>query len=177
MQVIDTFLRDRAWSLSWIDSQALVHAARTAVAAAASVLVARQFRLPEAYWAAVSTLIVTQSNLRATWTISLRRLAGTALGASSGALLATYFGPNILAFGAGAFLLGVLCALLARAHRLLPEYLDRTAYRFGSIALAIVMLVVRDNAAWVVALHRFTEVSIGIAVGLLMTILWPERQP
>jgi uncharacterized membrane protein YccC len=164
-------------SLPLLDSQTLEHSARTAVAAMVSLLAARLFGLPEAYWAAITTLIVMQSDLGAAFTVSGRRLAGTALGASVGALLATYFGSNVLAFGAGIFVLGVLCALLGRANRRLPEYLDRTAYRYASITLAVVMLVVRFNDAWIVALHRFIEVSIGIAVGLVLTLLWPERQP
>jgi hypothetical protein len=42
--------------------------------------------------------------------------------------------------------------------------------------MAIVMLVVRPEPAWVVAVHRFIEVSIGITVGLLITLVWPERE-
>ena len=173
MRIADRFLHGGVWSLPRLDGQALRHSARTAVAAVASLLVARMFRLPEAYWAVVTTLIVMQSHLGAAWTISVRRFAGTALGAAIAASLATYFGSNVFAYGAGIFLLGVLCALLGRAHQRLPEYLDRTAYRYGSIALTIVMLVVRYDSAWVVALHRFIEVSIGIAVGLVLTMLWP----
>lgn len=167
----------RIWSLHRLRSQALVHAARTAVAAMVSLLTARLCTLPEAYWAAVTTLIVMQSDLGAALTVSVRRFAGTALGVCLGALFASYFGPNLLAFGAAIFLLGLLCAVLGRAHRRLPQYLDRTAYRYGGIALAIVMLVVRYNSPWIAALHRFIEVSIGIMVGLVVTILWPERQP
>ena len=37
-----------------------VHAARTTVAAMSSLLIARLFRLPEAYWAAIATMIVMQ---------------------------------------------------------------------------------------------------------------------
>ena len=176
MRASDKFMPARVWALLRLDSQALRHSARTAVAAVASLLVAHLFRLPEAYWAVVTTLIVMQSHLGATWTISVRRLAGTALGAALAALLVTYFGSNVYAFGAGIFLLGLLCALLGSAHQRLPEYLDRTAYRYGSIALTIVMLVVRYDSAWIVALHRFIEVSIGIAVGLVLALLWPERE-
>ena len=86
-------------------------------------------------------------------------------------------GSDSAGTGAGIFLLGVLCALLGRADRRLREYLDRTAYRYGSIALTIVMLVVHYDSARVVALHRFAEVSIGIAAGPALTMLWPERQP
>jgi uncharacterized membrane protein YccC len=53
--------RVRSWTLSSLNRQALVHSVRTAVAATVSLLVARLFRLPEAYWAAITTLIVMQS--------------------------------------------------------------------------------------------------------------------
>ena len=175
MRSADKFMNGSTWSLPLWASQALQHSARTAVAAVAALLVARLFKLSEAYWAAVTTLSVMQSNLKATWSVSLRRWAGTALGVAVGALMATYFGPNVLAFGAGIFLLGVLCALLNRTNRRLTEYIDTTAYGYASMALAIVMLIVRYNSAWIVALHRFIEVSIGIAVGLVLTMLWPER--
>jgi uncharacterized membrane protein YccC len=159
-----------------LDKGAIEHAARTTVAAMASLLIARVCRLPEAYWAVITTMVVMQSTVGAAWLISTRRLAGTALGAAMGALLATYFGPNVIAFGAGLFLLGVICAAGGRAYRPLEEHLDRTAYRFAGITLAITMLIVRPSAAWVVAVHRFIEVSIGIAVGLMATVLWPEGQ-
>jgi hypothetical protein len=38
------------------------------------------------------------------------------------------------------------------------------------------MLITRSNSKWVIAFHRFSEVSIGIAVGLALTALWPERK-
>ena len=155
--------------------QSLQHSARTAVAAVVSLAAARLFRLPEAYWAAVTTLIVMQSTLGAAVTVSARRFIGTVLGASLGALLATLFGTNIVAFGVGIFVLGVLCAWLAKLNPKLPEYLERSTYRFGGIALVIVMLVVRYNSPWVAALHRIAEIAIGILAGLVMTLIWPER--
>jgi hypothetical protein len=60
--------------------------------------------------------------------------------------LGTYFWPNVFAFGAG--LLGVICAALGRAYRSLREHLDRTAYRFAGITLAITMPIVRPSAVW-----------------------------
>ena len=162
--------------LDLVNVLTLQHSARTAVAAMASIVVARLFGLPETYWAAVTTLIVMQSELGATLGISVRQLVGTALGVAVGTLLAGHFGSNLLAFGGGIFLLGVLCPLVARTHQRLPEYFDRTAYRYGSVALTIVMVVGRYDSAGVVALHRFIEVSIGIAVGLVMTLLWREHE-
>ena len=159
-----------AQSRQWLhlDRWDLLDAARTTIAAVASLLFARLFHLPEAYWAGVATIIVMQSTLGAAWTISKERLIGTALGAATGALLSTYAGQNIAAFGAGAFGMGVLCAFLG---------VGRGAYRYAGITLIVVMLIARTAPAWIVAIHRFVEISVGIAVGLLVTAVWPERQP
>jgi uncharacterized membrane protein YccC len=144
----------------------MVHAARTAVAGVISYLLAHLCRLPEAYWAPISTMVVMQSTLGATVPVSAQRFAGTALGAAVGAVLNTWFRVNIWVFGAAVLLIGVLCA----AFRV-----ERTAYRYAGITLAIVMLVPRSSGGWVIALHRFLEVSLGIAVGLLIAAVWPER--
>jgi uncharacterized membrane protein YccC len=53
---------------------------------------------------------------------------------------------------------------------------DHSAYRFGGVALAIVLLIPRTGPPWRIAFHRFAEVSIGIAVALVMTVVWPERE-
>jgi uncharacterized membrane protein YccC len=148
-----------------LNQSGLVHATRTAIAAMVSMYVAQLWQLPEAYWAAVTTLIVMQSTLGAALKISGQRLAGTALGAVAGALLAAKFGATVIAFGGGVFALGIVCALLL---------LERSAYRYAGITLAVIMLVARDKEAWIVAAHRFVEVSIGIIVGLALTALWPE---
>src|SRR5208337_4196047 len=89
----------------------ITHSARTALAAVVSLLIARLFRLPEAYWAAITTLIVMQSTLGAALPISAQRLAGTAVGAVFGALIGAYFPGNVLFFGMGVLAIGILCAL------------------------------------------------------------------
>ena len=147
--------------------RALVHSARTAVAAVLSLIVARALGLPEAYWATVTTLIIMQSTLGAALTVSEQRLAGTALGALMGALLMAYFGSNLIVFGLGVFALGLICAALRLED----------AYRLAGVTLAIVMLIARTNQAWIVAAHRFVEVAVGIAVGLAMTAVWPGDEP
>jgi uncharacterized membrane protein YgaE (UPF0421/DUF939 family) len=80
--------------------------------------------------------------------------------------LAPNFPGNILVFGIAVFVIGIFCAAF---------WVERSAYRYASITLAIVMLVTRSNRAWVIAVHRFLEVSIGIGVGLAITALWPEH--
>jgi len=141
--------------------------ARTAIAAAASLLaslwVARLSGLPEAYWSAILTLVIMQSTLGAAWKISVERFIGTILGALSGGFLARFLPPTWIVFALGIFFLGIVCALLRLQN----------SYRFAGITLAIVMLVPHTHPAWIVALHRFTEVTIGIVVGLVITAIWP----
>lgn len=161
-------------TLAQLRRVALNDSARTAVAAMVSVLVARLFRMPEVYWAPIATLIVVQTEFGSVWKASLRRFAGAALGAVVGALVASYFGPNVFAFAIGVFVLGLFCALMRRVHPSLPEYVERTAYSYGGVTLTIVVLVTRYDSAWIGAFHRFIEVSIGIAVGLVFMELWKE---
>jgi len=160
-----THAKEREWLR--VNEEDLIDAARTTIATVASLLFARLFHLPEAYWAGIATIIVMQSTLGAAWTISKERLIGTAPGAATGALLSTYSGQNVAAFGAGVFAMGLLCAFLG---------IGRGAYRYSGITLIVVMLIARTQPAWIVAVHRFVEISVGIAVGLLVTAIWPERQ-
>jgi len=152
--------KSRAWPV-------LVHSARTAAATMASVLVARLFRLPEIYWAPITTIVITQSSLGAAFAVSWQRFVGTALGAVVGAIVASYVGHTLLVFAMGVFVLGLLCA---------AAHLGRSAYRFGGVTLAIVLLLPRNAPPWQVAFHRFAEVSVGIAVALVFAVAWPETE-
>src|SRR5437899_2010004 len=123
-------------------------------------------QMPEAYWAAIATLVVMQSTLGATLTLSVERIVATAVGASVGALESNYFGANLAAFMLAIFFIGVLS---------FGFRLERTAYRYASVTLTIIVLIPRANPAWIVGLHRFIEVSVGIIVALAVAAFWPER--
>ena len=151
----------------WMQQRPLVHASRNAIAAIASLALARVVGLPEPYWACITTFVVLQAKLGPTFRVSWQRLAGTALGATLGALLSVYLGPRLLAFGAGVFGIGLICAML---------HLD-DSYRLANITLAIVMLIVRSESPGLVAVHRFLEVAIGIGVALAVTAVWEEAEP
>ncbi len=144
----------------------IVHIARTTMAALASQLIAQALHMPEPYWATVTTIVIMQSSLGAAWKVSWKRLEGTVLGALVGGFLASHFGGNLIAFGAAMVASGLVC---------LVSGLDRTSYRFAGITLTIIMLVTRTQSAWTIAAHRFVEVALGIAVGLILAALWPER--
>lgn len=154
---------------SWLpERNELTHVVVATIATVASLLIARLFRMPEYYWAPITTIVVMQSTLGAAWTISKQRFIGTAIGAATGAFLATYFGTNVVVFGAGILVSGLICASL---------HLERNAFRYTGITLAIILLITRPQAPWIVAVHRFAEISIGIAVGLAITAIFPEDQP
>jgi uncharacterized membrane protein YgaE (UPF0421/DUF939 family) len=134
---------------------------RTAVAAVVSMLLARGLKLPEFYWAPISTIVILLSTIDPL-TLAWQRFVGTALGAAMGALIASFFPPNWLAYGIGIFVCGILSAVLR---------LDG-AYRFAGIALSIVLLIAHEAPPWTIAFHRFVEVSLGIAVALVTTLVW-----
>jgi uncharacterized membrane protein YccC len=157
--------------VEWVEWPVVTHSLRTAIACVASLLVARLFRLPEAYWAPITTLVITQSSLGAALAVSWQRFVGTVLGTVIGAVLASYFGPHWLVFGTSVFVLGLVLGPLR-----VVTHSDLTAYRFGGVTLAIVLLVPRSGPGWQIAFHRFAEVSIGIAVALMLSTVWPERE-
>jgi uncharacterized membrane protein YccC len=154
-------------SQAWASWPLVANSARTAAAAVVSLIVARLFRLPEAYWAPITTLVITQSSLGAALSVSCERFMGTVLGAAVGAIVASSFGPNMLIFGVGVFILGLLSAAANS---------NRNAFRFAGVTLAIVQLVPRVGSPWRIALHRFAEVCIGLVVALILSVVWPEHE-
>ena len=137
---------------------------RAAVATVLAYLCAKGLRLPEFYWAPISTIVILLSTVEPI-TQAWQRFAGTALGASLGALIATFFRPNWIVYGVGILVCGLLSSLLRIAG----------SYRVAAIALTIVLLISHDRPPWIVATHRFVEVSLGIGVALLITIVWKVR--
>jgi uncharacterized membrane protein YgaE (UPF0421/DUF939 family) len=127
-------------------------------------LLARALKLPEYYWAPITTVVIMQSAihpLHGAW----HRFVGTALGATLGAVVATYAGRSSIVYGAGIFLCGVLAAV----------FRSWSAYRVTAITFTIVVLISRGTA-WMFAWHRFLEVSLGIAVALAAVWLSQKKQ-
>jgi uncharacterized membrane protein YccC len=151
------------WIIAKQNPPSIGHVCLAAIAALVSYLVAALFRLPEAYWAPMSTLIVMQITFRAALPVAVQYVAGTAAGATVGAATDACVHGSVWAFAAAVVFIGVLCVVLR---------VERSSFRYASITLVIVMLVPRSMSARLVALHRFFEVSIGIAVGLALFAIW-----
>jgi len=149
-----------------LTGNAFIISARTTIAAVASLLAAKSLKLPEFYWAPISTIVILLSTINPL-TLAWQRFAGTAVGAFLGALIASYFHINWIVYGLGIFICGIFSAMLRLG----------AAYRFAAIALTIVLLVAHERGPWIVATHRFIEVSLGIVVALVMTLVWPVSIP
>ncbi len=148
--------------LSGVNRDSVMDSLRTTIAAVAALLLARLLKMPEYYWAPISTIVVVQSTIPPR-TLGWQRFVGTALGAVLGAAIATFFSPSAWVYAVGIFLCGMLAWLLRVGG----------AYRFAAITLSIILLINRGRPPWIVAWHRFLEVSLGIAVALLVTTVWP----
>jgi len=155
----------REWVIARRDPPSIAHVLLCALAATVSYVIARLFRLPEAYWAPMSALIVMQLTLRAAFPIAVQYVVGTAIGAAVGAVSDIYFHTSVRALGAAIVLVGLLCVAL---------HIERSAFRYANITLVIVMLVPRSTSGGLVAFRRFWEVSIGIAVGLILFAVWQK---
>jgi uncharacterized membrane protein YccC len=153
----------RAWVIAKDNPPSIAHVCLSAVAAVTSYLIARIFALPEAYWAAIASLMTMQLTFRAALPVAVQYVAGTAAGAAIGAVTEIYFHANVWTFAAAVVLVGLVCVALR---------IERSTFRYASVTLVIVMLVPRHANAPIVALHRFFEVTIGIVVGLVLFAIW-----
>ena len=151
------------WIIAKENPLSIAHVCLAAIAALVSYLIATLFRLPEAYWAPMSTLIVMQLTFSAALPVAVQYVAGTAAGAAVGAATDAYAHGSVWAFAAAVIFIGFLCVVFR---------VERSSFRYASITLVIVMLVPRSTSARLVALHRFFEVSVGIAVGLALFAIW-----
>jgi uncharacterized membrane protein YccC len=141
-------------------------AIKTAIAGVISLYLTNLFHLPQGYWAAITALIVMQSNVGATLNASRTRLAGTAIGAVVGGFFMAMFGMNVMGFALAVTIAFFVCDVLHLAE----------SQRLATVTVAIIMLIGQTASAWVIALHRFTEVALGILIALLVSLtLWPNH--
>jgi uncharacterized membrane protein YccC len=151
--------------LSWEQQRLLIHAAKTALAAALCWWLAQRFGWRDAYWGSISAIIVLQSDVGSTVSASRDRLLGTLIGAA--------FGFSFALFGSlpWNYILAVLAAMIVCGMLGL-----RNSSRLAGVTITIVMLVEKTGPRWSLALDRVSEVVLGIVVALAVTTLvFPDR--
>jgi uncharacterized membrane protein YccC len=150
---------------TWDRQRLLIHATKTALAAALCWWLAKLFGWRDAYWGSISAIIVLQSNVGATVTASRDRILGTAIGG--------VFGLSFSLFGMlpWNYILAVLAAMIVCGLLGL-----RNSSRLAGVTVTIVMLVEKSGPRWTLALDRVGEVLLGIVVALAVTTLvLPDR--
>lgn len=156
-------------ALAWAAARGgLRQAARTTVAAVATLFLVTALGLPQGYWAVITVVIVMQANLggsiRAAWV----RLAGTAIGATSGALAATLGWPAWASLALAVFATLAACTGIVRL---------RESSRVAGITAVIVILAGHPGTSpFTVGLDRFFEIAVGIVTALAVSaVVLPSR--
>jgi uncharacterized membrane protein YccC len=153
----------KLWSWKKENLPSVAHAVRTALAATVSILLARLVGLPEPYWSAIATIVAMQSPLSSTVPLAVERIVASALGASLGAVESTYLGTNVVAFTVAIFVLGLISLAL---------HMEKVGYSYAGMTIVIIVLIPHPVSPWIAAVHRFTEVSLGIIVALAAVAVW-----
>jgi uncharacterized membrane protein YgaE (UPF0421/DUF939 family) len=133
----------------------------TASAAWISFSSSSLFGLREGYWAAISSIVVMQSELQQTEFSGRDRFIGTAIGGLIAWVCASYWQERTWIY-ALAIMVAVFICWLANLSG---------AGRLAAVAVSVIVLIPRDEAVWKVALFRFLEVTWGIAVSLAVAAL------
>jgi uncharacterized membrane protein YccC len=155
----------RAGFFTWERQRLLIHAAKTALAAALCWWLALRLGLHDGYWASISAIIVLQSNVGATVNASRDRLLGTVIGAALGFAF-SLFGPLLLSYVLALLVAIVLCGLLGL----------RNSSRLAGVTISIVMLVRHGGPHFPLAASRVGEVALGIVIALAVgTLVFPDR--
>jgi len=140
----------------------LRHALRTAVAVVATQALVTLLKLPQGYWAVITTVIVMQANLggsmRAAWT----RLAGTAVGAVFGAAAAYCGGQSLASAGLSVFATLAACSAIPR--------LRESSRVAGITAIIVIFGGHPDIPAFVLGFDRFLEIAVGIVTALAVSL-------
>jgi hypothetical protein len=136
---------------------------RTAVAGSLALLIAQLLALPQGYWSVMTAIVIMQTRLGASLKAAGDRVLGTLAGAAFGFVVAlltpstpgwTWVGL-IVSIG----VLGMLAAY-------------RPSYRVAPMTAAIVLVATPSHAvALISATHRVTEILIGCAVGILVSLV------
>jgi len=151
--------------LSWEHRRLLVHAVKTALAAALCWWLALQFGWHDGYWGSISAIIVLQSNVGSTVNASRDRMLGTLIGALFG-FASTLFGTLPWNYVIALIAAVIVCGLLGL----------RNSSRLAGVTITIVMLVKTEGSHWTIALDRVGQVLLGIIVALIVTTLvFPDR--
>ena len=149
------------------EETALKQGIKTGLAGTISYAIYAGFHLHQGYWAVFAALVVTQTNLGASWKAALYRTIGSTCGAVAAALLFPILGKGPVGAGIVLFVLASVFAYLAALH---------PAFTAAGFTAAIILVFGGTSEPWHVAwlrvIYTIEGAVIAFAVGAL---LWPVR--
>ena len=153
-----------------LDNNRIIHSLKTAIAFLLGVFIVRVFHFPlDGRWVLISILVVmcSQSRVGAIMQKSYMRFLGTVLGASIAALTLWLIYPSVVWTTLILCLTTALFSYIADS----PGYLSE-AGPLGAVTTVIIL--VGQNPSYASVLSRFFEISLGIAIALLVSrFIWP----
>jgi uncharacterized membrane protein YgaE (UPF0421/DUF939 family) len=141
---------------------------KTGLAAVLCVWLGDRVGLIHSYWAAVSAIVVMGFDNTLTFASCRDRVLGTAIGAFLGWCTCYIWHGHYLVYGLAVALCIFVCSAFA---------FDK-AGRLAAVTLSIIVLIKIDGGPAQAAVARFLEVTFGIVVALIVTLLvFPLRSP
>jgi uncharacterized membrane protein YgaE (UPF0421/DUF939 family) len=117
--------------------------------------------LRDVYWAPIAAIVVLYPDREATKSAAAQRFLGTAVGSLIGWASAVLWHEHIVLYGVAVFFAVGVCYLLRLG----------TAARLCAVTVTVITLIPRPEPVYLVAFHRFVEVSYGVTCALVYTIV------
>lgn len=144
--------------------EAVIFSTKAAVGTVIAVLCYEFIHLPGTSWvAAVSAVLVTQTDLHASYQASFLRVIANIAGAFGGAALLVITGQPLMAMAIGVMLTGLICYTLKQDDAMRPAF----------VAVIIVTLI-GENSKWHSSLDRVIAVVIGCVCALAVGFLFDK---
>lgn len=153
------------WRLPLRHGPKVVQAVRMTVSSLAAFALALALALPQGFWAVITALIVTQSNLGGSLKAALDRFVGSVFGAVYGSAVASLIPHEHAPSQAAALVVAVAPLSFLAALS--------SGFRVAPITAIIVLLSATGSALGPLgfAVDRVLEVGLGCAVGLVVSVL------
>lgn len=147
------------------EATSLKQGIKTGLAGAIAYGIYAGWNLPQGYWAVFAALVVTQTNLGASWKAALYRTIGSASGAVAAALLVPILGKGPVGVGVVLLLLGSLFGYLTALH---------PAFTAAGFTAALILVFGGTGEPWHMAWLRVLYTILGAVIAFLVgALIWP----
>lgn len=157
------------------DSRQSRLALKTAIACVIAIFLTYSLRIPHAFWAGISTIIMMQPHAQASLHKGWMRAGGACIGSFLSLFLTAFTIQSPLLFSLFLFLIATTGFYLANRSRIGYFW----SYMLGHIALMSMISVMNpyDTYPVHIAFYRASAVSIGVFVSIVINVLlWPEKE-